>query len=256
MFPILQLGPLALRLPGLFVLIGIWLGTWLIDREAPRHKVSGAALNRLVFYGLIAGIVGARLAYASRYVTIYAEDPLSVLSLNPGTLAPAEGILIGLTAAIVLGRRWRLPLWPSLDALTPSLSVFALLLGIAHLSSGDAFGAPSSVPWSIELWGAQRHPTQVYEILLAAAVLLAVRRLRRVPAFPGFLFLVWVAMAAASRLFLEGFRGDSVTVFGTLRGAQLASLAVLALALVSVHLRAKSSLAAARSEPDASTETV
>ena len=68
MFPILQLGPLAIQLPGLFLLAGIWFATWLIDREAPRHRVPGAALNTLVFYGLIAGIIGARLAYVSRYL--------------------------------------------------------------------------------------------------------------------------------------------------------------------------------------------
>lgn len=243
MFPILQIGPLALRLPGLFLLLGVWLGTSLIDREAPRHKVSGAALNNLVLYGLIAGIVGARVAYALRYLQIYAQDPLSFFSLNPSTLAPNEGILIALIVILVLGQRQHLPLWPSLDALTPSLAPFAILVGVAHLSNGDAFGAPTSVPWAIELWGAQRHPTQIYEILLAGLAFLGVWRLRRMPAFPGFLFLAWLAMAAGSRLFLEAFRGDSIIAFGSLRAAQPASLAVLAGALVGLHLRARGALA-------------
>jgi phosphatidylglycerol---prolipoprotein diacylglyceryl transferase len=243
MFPILQVGPLALQLPGLFLLAGIWLGTWLVDREAPRHKVSGAAINSLVFYGLIAGIIGARLAYASRYLSIYAEDPLSLLSLNPSTLAPTEGILAGITVALVLGQHRNLRLWPSLDALTPSLAALAVFVGIAHLSSGDAFGAPASLPWAIELWGALRHPTQVYEIMLAILAFAAVWRLGRVETFPGFLFFAWLALAAASRLFLEAFRGDSAVAFGGLRSAQVASLGVLALALVALYLRGKSGTA-------------
>ena len=243
MFPILQLGPVALRLPGLFILAGVWVGTWWIDREAPRHKVSAADLNSLVLYGLIAGIVGARLAYALRYLAIYAEDPLSLLSLNLSTLAPNEGILIGLAVVLVLGQRRHIPLWPALDALTPGLAVFAAFFGIAHLSSGDAFGAPTSVPWSIELWGALRHPTQAYEIILAALAFAAILRLRRIEAYPGFLFLSWLAMAAASRLLLEAFRGDSVIVFGALRAVQLTSLAVLAAALAGLHLRARNALA-------------
>ena len=64
------------------------------------------------------------------------------------------------------GQRRHLPLWRSLNALTPSLSAFPVSVGVAHLSSGDAFGTPASMPWAIELWGARRHPTQVYEILL------------------------------------------------------------------------------------------
>ena len=142
MFPILQLGPLALQLPGLFLLAGVWLGTWLIEREAPRHNVSVGALNSLVFYGLIAGIVGARLAYASRYFRVYAENPLSLFSLTPSTLAPGEGILVGLAVVLILGQRRRLPFWRSLDALAPSLAAFAVLVGIAvFLLAFAAFSA-------------------------------------------------------------------------------------------------------------------
>ena len=246
MFPILQIGPLALRLPGLFLLMGIWAGTYLIDREAPRHKVSAAALNNLVFYGLVAAIIGARLVYGLRYLSIYADDPWSLFSLNPSTLAFTEGILIALIVVLVVAQRQHLPLWPALDALTPSLAGFAIFVGVAHLSSGDAFGAPTSVPWGVELWGATRHPTQVYEIALAVLVFLALWRLRRSPSFPGFQFLSWLAMAA-SRLFLEAFRGDSVITFGVLRAAQLLSLVVLTGAMAGLHLRARLALAEAGS---------
>jgi len=239
MFPILQIGPLALRLPGLFLLMGIWAGTYLIDREAPRHKVSAAALNNLVLYGLVAAIVSARLVYALRYLSIYADDPLSLFSLNPSTLAFTEGILIALIVVLAIGQRQHLAFWPTLDALTPSLALFAVFIGVAHLSSGDAFGAPTSVRWAIELWGARRHPTQVYELILATLAFVGVGRLRRMPAFPGFLFLAWLAMATGSRLFLEAFRGDSVIVLGVLRAAQLESLAVLTAAMAGLHFRAR-----------------
>lgn len=144
---------------------------------------------------------------------------------------------------VVLGQRYHLPLWPTMDALTPSLAGPAIFFGVAHLSSGDAFAAPTSVPWAIELWGARRHPTQIYEIALALLVFLAVWRLRRTPSYPGFLFLSWLALAVASRLFLETFRGDSIIAFGILRAAQLHSLAILAAAMVGLHLRARAVLA-------------
>jgi len=239
MFPILQLGPVALQLPGLFLLAGIWAGTWLIEREAPRRGIPGASLSSLVFYGLIAGVIGARLAYAMRYVSVYAQDPLSLLSLNLSTFAPAEGILVGLAVAFVVGQRRHLPFWASLDALAPSLAAFAVLVGLAHLSSGDAYGSPTSVPWAIELWGARRHPTQVYEILLAILTFAAVWRLRVIETFPGLLFLSWVGLAAASRLLLEGLRADSPLLFEGLRTPQLVSLVVLACTLAIVHRRAR-----------------
>jgi len=130
------------------------------------------------------------------------------------------------------------------------LAVFAVFLGIAHLSSGDAFGGPTSMPWAIELWGARRHPTQVYEILPAILALVLVWRLRRTRTFPGFLCLAWLAIAAGSRPLVEPFRGDSVTIFGALRGAQLASLSVLAAVLASLHLRARGVVGVDRAKVD------
>lgn len=244
MFPILQVGPLAVQLPGLFLLIGVWVGSAIVEREAPKRGLSGATLSSLVFYGLVAGLLGARLGYALRYSTVYAEDPLGLVSLNPTTLSASEGVAAALLTVLVLARRHRLPLWRTLDAFAPGLAAFAVFAGLAELSSGDAFGAPTSLPWAIELWGAERHPSQIYAILLAAAVFVIVRGLSLPPAFSGFLFLAWLALAAASRLFLEAFRGDSLIVLGSLRAAQVASLIVLGVALLGMHRRARLALEA------------
>jgi prolipoprotein diacylglyceryltransferase len=48
---------------------------------------------------------------------------------------------------------------------------------------------------------------------------------------PGITFLTFAALTAASRLFLEAFRGDSTLIFGGLRVAQVVAWIVLALAL-------------------------
>lgn len=239
MFPILSVGPLALQLPGLFLLVGIWVGTLLIDREASRYKLAASILNNLVLIALVAGMLGARLGYALRFVDVYLREPVGLFSLNPSTLAPTEGLVAGVIVALIYAQRKKLPLWSTLDALTPGLTLFAVFVGLAHLSSGDAFGAETSLPWAIELWGANRHPSQVYEILVALLVFFTLLRLRLSASFEGFLFLVFVAFSAWARLFLEAFRGDSVIVFGVLRSAQLVSLLVLLASLVMLHLRAR-----------------
>lgn len=232
MLPILQLGPLAIQLPGLFLLAGIWLATTLIEREAPRHKLSPETLNSLILIGLVAGILGARLAYAARFMNIYIEKPLSLLSLNPATLAPAEGALIGLLAAFIYGSRKKLPWWPMLDVFAPALALFSIALGFAHLASGDAFGQATTLLWGIELWGAVRHPTQIYEIILAGINFWVIWRITKNKAFPGFTFLSWLGLSAAARLLLEGLRGDSLVILGSLRSAQLVALLVLLSAMM------------------------
>ncbi len=153
MLPILQVGPLAIQLPGLLLLAGVYVGSSVIEKQARKLRLPVAALSNMVFIGLVAGLLGARLRYAARYLSVYMDNPLSLLSLNPTTLAPAEGVLTGLLAAIIYAQRKRLPTWDTLDTMAPGLAAFSVVLGFSHLASGDAFGAPSELPWAIELWG-------------------------------------------------------------------------------------------------------
>lgn len=241
MFPVLQIGSFALRLPGLFLILGLWLSTFLIDREAPRRGLSAAAINSMIFYALIGGLVGARIGYALQYLDAYLSNPLAFVSLDPNTLSMLEGFVAAGIVSIVFAQRKGLPFWPTLDSLTPSLALFAVFIGAAHLSSGDAFGVESHLPWAIELWGARRHPSQIYEILAGGLIFLGIWRIRMRNEFPGFLFLIWLAVTAAGSLLLEGFRGDSVIVLGSLRSTQLVSLVLLLASMACLHVIARRS---------------
>jgi prolipoprotein diacylglyceryltransferase len=179
----------------------------------------------------------------------YLQNPLALISLNPGTLAPLEGLVAAGLTALVYAQWKHLPLWPTMDALAPGLSVFAVFVGFAHLSSGDAYGASTQLPWAIELWGERRHPSQVYEILVAAIILLLLWRSRRWAVFNGFLFLEWLAMTAFGRMILESFRGDSVIVLGSLRVAQGISAGILLTALGAIHVLARRAVAPQPQDP-------
>jgi len=242
-FPILHLGPLAIQVPGLILLAGFWLLINVIEKEAPRHKVSPETMSNMILIGLVAGIAGARLWYAARFISVYIDNPLSLFSLNPATLAAAEGIFVGLLAALIYAQRKDLPLWPTLDTLAPGFAVFALALGFSHVASGDAFGAPSTVPWAIALWGAQRHPSQLYEIAGAIIVLLIIWRIKKQKTFAGFTFLAWVSLLAASQIFLEAFRGDSIIILDSLRRNQVVGLVITLGALLGMHLLAREQVA-------------
>jgi phosphatidylglycerol:prolipoprotein diacylglycerol transferase len=238
MLPILQLGPLALQLPGLLLLLGVWVASWMAERHAARHGVDAEALERMILISLLVGVVGARLGYALEHASVYLQHPAGLLSLNPSSLSAPAGLLLAGATALVYGQRRRLPLWPTLDALTPALASLAVFVGLAHAASGDAFGAVTEVPWAIELWGARRHPSQFYEVGIGLAVLGAVWALEKRQQFAGQLFLSWLALASATRLVLEAFRGDSLHL-GGVRQAQLAALCLLLLSLAGLHLLAR-----------------
>ena len=240
MLPVLRVGPLAVQTPGLILLAGLWLGLNLAERHTEGSEVNASDLSNLVIVGLIASLVGARLVYVLRYPAIFATSPLSIFSLNPGLLDLWGGIAAGLIAGVVYGQRKGMRLWSTLDALTPALAVFLVSLGVSHLASGAGYGAPTNLPWGIQMWGTVRHPAQVYEILAAVFILWAVWPGKPVLRIkwkgssnqpPGWRFLSFLALTAACYLFLEAFHGDSALLPDGLRTTQIVALILLAASL-------------------------
>ncbi|MCB0103639.1 MAG: prolipoprotein diacylglyceryl transferase [Anaerolineales bacterium] len=232
MFPYLRLGPFLLQMPLLALLFGFWIGTTFIEREAARLGLNKEKINNLIGYGLVGGILGARLAYAARYVSVYLANPLGLFSLSTSTLSPVGGFVIGIGAASLYVYRQKLPLRQTLDALTPGLAFFMIAIGVSHLLSGNAYGAPTRVPWAMYLWSDYRHPSQLYEIFLALVVFTIVLP-KMIPAnAPGVRFIQFVALTAIAQVFLEAFRGDSVLWLDGYRAAQVIGLIVLVCCIV------------------------
>jgi len=242
MLPVLQIGPFALQTPGLVLLLGLWLGLTLAERLAPRFQSDANALYNLSFTALVAGVLGARLSYIIQYIDAFISSPISLISLNPALLDPIGGAAIGIIAAVVYANRVQLPLWPTLDALAPLLAVLSIALGLSHFASGDAFGMQTNLPWGIDLWGLKRHPTQIYEVILASLILWAILPPKEGSSKPtselvGGTFWRFLALSAGARLFIEGLRGDSITLDNGIRTAQIIAWAVLAISLWMLNRR-------------------
>jgi prolipoprotein diacylglyceryltransferase len=231
MFPVLQIGPLALRTPGLLLLAGAFLGLSLAERHAARRGLHPDRMYSLVMIMFLVGILGARLSFAARHPGAFRDSPINLVSLDLSLLDPFGGLALALVAGLVYGQKKGLAFWSMLDAFTPALAVFAVFLGLSHLAGGTAFGAPTSLPWAIELWGARRHPSQIYETLAALAILAILWRRFGIDSAPGRLFLQFIALSAGAALFLGAFRGDNLLLPGGLRLDQVLAWAVLALSL-------------------------
>ncbi len=219
----------------ILLVIAAWLGLTLSEKRSARHGVNVEVLNNLILIGLTAYILGGRLFFAAEHLGAFAHSPLSLISLNIASFDMWGASAAALIAGLAYGQHKKLPLWHGLDALTPFFASLAVGLGFLHLASGAAFGRETNLPWGIDLWGARRHPTQVYEIL-ASLVTLGLLWFRKAESNPGNHFLSFVALTSAGRVVIESFRGDSTLVFGGLRLAQLIAWAVLGASLAGLEL--------------------
>jgi len=218
--------------PRHFILVfaALWIGLTLAEKRSERHGISKDALNNLTFYGILAYVIGGRVLFALSNLSAFTLSPLSVFSPNPDLFDPASGLITMMLVGIIYGQRQKLPLWSTLDALTPLLATLAIGLHLSHLAAGTAFGSPTTLPWGIDLWNATRHPTQIYEFI-AALIIFGLLWFRKSDVPAGILFLNFTALTAGTRLFIEAFRGDSTLVFGGFRQAQVIAWMILMMAL-------------------------
>ncbi len=231
MFPFLRIGPLLIQMPGLALLAGLWVATTLIEKEALHLKLNAAAILNMIFYGLFGGLIGARLIYAIQHLNIYLANPFSLFSLSTSTLNVHEGAIIGVVITYLFGRRHKLPLRPTLDALAPGLAVFMIAVGAANFLSGNAYGSSTDLPWAIYLRGEYRHPTQIYETVAALIIFILWKTGSPKSRASGLSFLQVVTLSAGARIFLEAFHGDSLIWPGGFRAAQMMGLIILTVAI-------------------------
>lgn len=237
MFPYLRLGPFILPMASLALLAGIWIGIPFVEREATRLKLkmSGTNFNDIIFYSLLAGAIGGRIGYALAFPNLYLDKPLSLLSLSPSTISPLVGVLAGSIFFLVLLQRKNIPLALALDAIAPGLAMFMVFVGISHIFSGDAYGAPTNLPWGIRLSNEYRHPSQFYETLVALGIFFMIHKRFLHHDGKGINFLLLIVLSSFARVLLEAFRGDSVYWLAGLREAQVIALVIMAISLTLIN---------------------
>lgn len=232
MLPVLQFLGFTIPVGPLFALLAFYAFAevapravrWLrADAQAPRWA---DLYSNAVFIGAIAGLIGARLGYAIRYAALYAADPRLLISIRPGTLSLWPGVLVAVVAAGYYLWRNQVPLTLALDGAGIGVSLGLAFLSVGQFLTGDGYGMVTDTPWGVELWGAIRHPVQLY--LAAAFVLIFIvlavlsRRAR-----PGETFWRFVLLSGLAYLFLDAYRANSPTWVQGIRLVQVFGLAAM-----------------------------
>lgn len=230
MLPTIPIGPLRIQTYGLFLLLAYFAGLWLAARLARHRGIDGDHVYNAGFYALLAGLVAARLGHAVAYFEAYRADPRQILSLSPGALLPLPGLIGAAAVVAIYVWRHRLPALPLADAAAPGVLLAIVVADMGAFLAGRMLGAPSDLPWALELFGVRRHPAALYEALASLAllaVLLWLDRSRRLK--PGQLLLLTLFGYATVCLFLEPLRAGSSTIGDGWRVPQIVALAVIAI---------------------------
>jgi phosphatidylglycerol:prolipoprotein diacylglycerol transferase len=209
MFPIINIGPLAIQAYGFILMMSLFIGLWVTGIFAKNIGTNGEVIENSLLFGLIGGILAARLGFLLQNPSIFYENPLDLFSLTPSMLNTSFGSFVGLTTAIIYAQKKHLPIWPTLDTLSPLVVLFFTGIHLANFANGEHFGLPTTLPWGIDLWNEIRHPVQAYAFVLST--------------------LSWIGLLIYTKLFRKT---------GFLRSGILFNLTSLTLGLILIFTRA------------------
>lgn len=231
MLPTLNIGPVAIPAFPLLLLVAFWAGLWFSAKRAAQLGLDGDHVYNAGLYGLLAGIVGARLWFVLSHWENYAGDLGQAFSLSRSALSLPEGLTIaGLTVLLYLQRQ-RVALGTFGDAIAPGL---ALAVSLGHMGAflgGEGLGRPTNVPWAVELAGAARHPTQLYQAIAALLMMLLLFFSRRWRPWPGLQLWLCVGLYSLSRLALEPLQAQPDLVGPGYLAVQVVALTALVITL-------------------------
>lgn len=222
-----EIGPLAIRWYGILMAVALGVGTFLGLQAARREKVDEDHLLNLVLIGAPLAWLGARLYYVIFNWQDYAADPAEIVKIWHGGLAIHGGIITAILVGFFYTRKYQLNFWQIADIAAPSLIIGQAIGRWGNFFNQEAYGYATNLPWAMNIAGAYRHPTFLYESLwdlLVFGLLIVIRSKVRGP--KGQLFITYLALYSVGRFFIEGLRTDSLMI-GPLRTAQVVSLVTI-----------------------------
>ena len=191
------LGPLKIHWYGLMYLVGFAGGWWLARHRAARKGSTWTArqVDDLLFYTALGVVVGGRVGYILFYgFHDWLADPLRLFRVWEGGMSFHGGFLGVLVAMWWYGHRFQRHFFELTDFIAPVVTVGLFAGRIGNFINGELWGAPSAVPWAMQLpcdrfsavcydklgmapgsaLSPPLHPTQLYEALLEGVLLFLV----------------------------------------------------------------------------------
>lgn len=250
MHPVLiNLGPIPIHSYGFLIAIGFLIALAIIRRLATEVKLNVDRVLDLTFWSLLVGFLGARVLFIiTRWQDFY-QDPIAIFKVWQGGLVFLGGPIVTVPFIVWYVRKYKLPVWKTLDVLTPGLVIAHMFGRFGCLTAGCCYGKPTGTDFGVRLYsdlverslhGIPLHPTQLYEAGSLFLLFLSLIYLFRRKIFDGQVVLTYLMAYSVIRSVIEVFRGDLIRGFvieGVLSTSQFLSALIFVGALAVLIFR-------------------
>lgn len=212
MYPVLfEVFGFEVRSYGLMLMIGIALAVWWSMRRASHWGLEPDKVLDGAFWGIVPGILGARIGFIVQEWDDYSQNPEELWSLKFEGLTSFGGVLFALLGLYVFTRRAKISSLAFLDVVSLPLLVAHSIGRVGCLLNGCCYGHKTTAWFGVHAGAIQGlfQPAQVYEsfyVLAGVCVLWWFERMKR-PL--GQSFALAIVLWGVARFFYEFSRAGS-----------------------------------------------
>ena len=242
---IAHLGPFVLSWYGLAIFVAVVVAVSLALRWARQRGVPAEWIQNVAVWGIVGGIVGARLFTLIDTFDYYVKNPMAIFALWQGGLAIYGAVLGGFVGGVLCCWRKGYPIGRIADLAAPAMITAQAIGRVGCVINGDAYGAPTSLPFALVYTnphntfaplGVPTHATPIYEIVWDLIVLGILLKLRGRLRPDGALFATYLGLYSLGRFFISFFR-ENAPVLAGLNAAQVIALVVLGVTVTFLAMR-------------------
>lgn len=207
------------NLYGLLFVTGLILGYFVIKRMFRKEGIPDDKLDKLVFYVVIATIVGARLGHVFFYDwPAYKSNPIDIIKVWEGGLASHGGAIALVIVLMYYAKKIvNKPYMWIFDRIAAPIAIAGTFIRLGNLANSEIVGVPTNLPWAFEFIHyynedinafdpTPRHPAQLYEAimyLIIFGILMYMFWKRSAWKQPGLVFGAFLILLFGGRFFVE-----------------------------------------------------
>lgn len=224
---------------GITIAIGMLAGIFVATQVAKRTGQKQEDYVDLAIFGIIFGIIGARIYFVIFSWDMYKDNLLEIFNTRHGGLAIYGGVIAAVITVFVVARVKKIPVGLMLDTggcglITGQMigrwgnffnreafgeytdGIFAMRLPLDAVRSGDVTEKMREHMETVDgVSCIQVSPTFLYESFWCLLVLILLLCYTRYKKFNGEVFLIYLAGYGAGRFWIESLRTDQLWIPGT-----------------------------------------
>ena len=259
----ITIGNFSIAFYGILIAIGIILGCLLVFNRVKKTNQYSDDYVDLIIFGIIAGIIGARLYYVIFSWDMYKDDLGEIFNLRNGGLAIYGTIIGAFISTLIVTKVKKISFLKVMDTCAPGFLVGQAIGRWGNFFNREAFGGYTDSLFAMQIKASeatgvtnseilshmvtidgtkyiQVHPTFLYESLWCVLILVLILIFRNYQKYNGEITLWYLGGYALGRAWIEGLRTDQLLIGKTFAVSQLLSIiVVVAVAIIIIVTRVK-----------------